>query len=205
MHALGSSVLVFADTTHAIHHDVGKPLSKRPSLRPGAWASFGARLTRVADAVAAEGVSLAYHHHLGTIVQSPDDIASLMANTGPSVKLLLDTGHAAWAGADPVELARVHAARIAQIHASDIRADTLRRAQDWSYQRAVVEGAFTVPGDGVVDFGRVFARLPRFEGWVVVETRPDTRTDPIDRARLGELHLRRVLADTGHLRLEMAA
>ena len=76
----------------------------------------------LADAVAAEGVALAYHHHMGTVVQTGAEIDRLMATTGSSVKLLLDTGHATFAGADPVALARRHRARIAHVHCKDVRA-----------------------------------------------------------------------------------
>ena len=146
--------------------DRSKPLSQRPRLRSGDWTEWGKRLTQVADRTLAEGVRVAYHHHMGTIVESADDIDALMNATGPSVSLLLDTGHATWGGADPVALARKYRARIAHFHAKDVRKPILdkARAGDWSFLDAILGqgdelGVYTVPGDGVVDYPAVFAEL----------------------------------------------
>src|SRR5262249_17713645 len=107
--AAGSTVLVFAEVGGAIHGELHTPLSERPRLSAGDWAELGRRVSDVARRTAAEGVRLAYHHHMGTVVQSEADIDALMAATGPEVGLLLDTGHASFAGADPVALAQRHA------------------------------------------------------------------------------------------------
>src|SRR5215470_10613438 len=133
--AVGSTVLVFADTSGAIHADLQRPLAQRPQLAPGDWRQFGRRLTELAAATSAEGVRLVYHHHMGTVVQSEADIDALMEVTGPEVGLLLDTGHARFAGADPVALARRHAARIDHLHAKDVRAEVAARAarEEWSF------------------------------------------------------------------------
>lgn len=147
-----------------------------------------------------EGVRLVYHHHMGTVVQSEDDIHVLMAATGPAVGLLLDTGHATWGGADPAQLARRYRGRIAHVHAKDVRPDVMARAraEDWSFLRAVVEGVYTVPGDGVVDYPAVFRALPGYAGWVVIEAEQDpARANPLAYATLGYANLRRCLADAG--------
>ena len=194
--ALGSPVLVFAEVSGAVHGDLARPLSERPVLTARDWRGLGARLTEVAAATAAEGVRLAYHHHMGTVVQSAADIDALMQATGPEVGLLLDTGHAAFAGADPQALASRYAPRIVHVHAKDVRAGTLERARsgNWSFLRAVLEGVFTVPGDGSVDFKRVFAQLPDYRGWVVLEAEQDpARADPLTYATLGYRNLRRLL------------
>lgn len=196
--AAGSSVLVFADVSGAIHGDVTRPLSQRPRLSPRDWGEFGRRLTQLAAATAAEGVRLAYHHHMGTVVQSEGDIAALMDATGPEVSLLLDTGHAAFAGADPAALARRYAARISHLHAKDVRAAVCERArrEDWSFLRAVVAGVFTVPGDGSIGFERVFEELRGYAGWVILEAEQDPgKADPMTYATLGYRNLRRLLAE----------
>jgi len=77
--AMGSSVLVFAETSNAIHGDIATPLSRRPVLQAGQWAEFGRRMSEVADATLREGVRLVYHHHMGTVVQDEADIDALMA------------------------------------------------------------------------------------------------------------------------------
>jgi myo-inosose-2 dehydratase len=194
----GSSVLVFADVSGAVHGDPRRPLSERPRMRPGAWPEFGRRLSEVAASTAAEGVRLAYHHHMGTLVQSAADIEALMDATGSEVGLLLDTGHATFAGADPVSLARRYATRIAHVHAKDVRAAVQKRAlgENWSFLQAVVEGVFTVPGDGCVDFEQVFRELRGYAGWLVLEAEQDPkRADPMTYASLGYRNLRRLVAE----------
>jgi len=196
--SVGSSVLVFADVSGAIHGDVRRPLSQRPQLASGDWREFGRRVTEVAASTAAEGVRLAYHHHMGTVVQSEEDIDALMSATGTDVGLLLDTGHASFAGADPVSLARRYASRICHVHAKDVRAAVCQqaRAEDWSFLHAVVRGVFTVPGDGSVDFGRVFDALRPYSGWVILEAEQDPKNaDPLTYASLGYRNLRRLIRE----------
>ena len=86
-------------------------------------------MTEVAETVAKEGVALAYHHHMGTVVQSGEDIDAFMESTGNAVKLLLDTGHATFGGADPVALAKKYRTRIAHVHCKDVRKDVLATAR----------------------------------------------------------------------------
>jgi len=196
--ALGSEVLVFADVSGAIHGDRERALAQRPRLAAAHWREFGHRLTQVAAATAAEGVQLAYHHHMGTVVQSESDIDTLMEVTGAEVGLLLDTGHARFAGGDPAEVARRYAARVRHVHAKDVRAEVAARAlhEDWSFLHAVVEGVFTVPGDGCVPFDRVFQELRSYSGWIVLEAEQDPdKADPLCYATLGLRNLRRLVAE----------
>jgi inosose dehydratase len=198
--AMGCEVLILAETSNAIHGDRGKPLDQRPVLRAQEWPEFGRRLTTLGDAVLREGLRLVYHHHMGTIVQSEADIDALMAATGPSVHLLLDTGHASFAGADPAALARRHRDRIAHFHAKDVRPDVTARAtaERLSFLDAVVAGVFTVPGDGCVDFPAVLRALPGYCDWAVVEAEQDPdKANPLAYAKLGYANLRRYLAEAG--------
>jgi len=192
LEALGAKVLIAAETTGAVHGDRSTPVSMRPRLAEGDWSGFAAGLTAVAEAVAARGLDLVYHHHMGTVIESEAEIDRLMAETGAAVKLLLDTGHATYAGADPVALARRHAARIGHVHCKDIRGEILRQARegDWSFLDAVVAGVFTVPGDGDVDFASVLAQLPGYSGWLVVEAEQDPeKAPPAVYAKLGHDNL----------------
>jgi inosose dehydratase len=200
--AMGCTVLVFAETSGAVHGDRATALSHRPVMADAEWHAFTARLTELADAVAAEGVALAYHHHMGTVVQTDADIDRLMTTTGASVKLLLDTGHATFAGADPVALARRHRARIAHVHCKDARLAVMREALDgdWSFLDSVVAGVFTVPGDGGVDFPSVLQELPGYSGWLVVEAEQDpVKAHPLTYATMGHANLRRLAATAGLL------
>ncbi len=196
--ALGCEVVMLAETSNAIHGDRGKPLAERPVLGDRDWHEFAARVTALADRTLSEGMRLTYHHHMGTIVESERDIDALMAATGPSVHLLLDTGHATFAGADPAALARRYRARISHLHAKDVRRDVMEQARRarMSFLDAVIAGVFTVPGDGCVDYPSVFGALPGYAGWVVLEAEQDpAKANPLTYARMGYANLRRYLAE----------
>ncbi|GGH14147.1 myo-inosose-2 dehydratase [Alsobacter metallidurans] len=203
--AMGSNVLVFAETSNAIHGDRAKPLSHRPVMRQGDWAEFGRRITQVAERTWAEGVRLVYHHHMGTIVETGADIDAFMASTGEAAHLLLDTGHATWGGADPADLARRYRDRISHVHAKDVRKPIMEkaRAKGWSFLDAVLGegselGVYTVPGDGMVDYASVFKALPGYSGWVVVEAEQDPeKANPLQYAKRGVAHLRSALKEAG--------
>ena len=198
--AMGCGVLILAETSNAIHGDRAVPLSRRPVLPDEDWKQFGRRLTELAEAVAEEGLDVAYHHHMGTVVQSEADIDRLMSSTGRALKLLLDTGHATFAGVDPVALARRYRARVAHVHCKDVRRDVMAVSQrlDRSFLDAVVAGVFTVPGDGMVDFPAVLTALPGYAGWLVVEAEQDPeRAHPLTYARLGRENLDRYARQAG--------
>jgi inosose dehydratase len=198
--AMGTPVFIVAETSNAIHGDRSKRLSQRPSLASHDWAEYGRKMTRLAELLKAEGMQLVYHHHMGTIVQSEDDIHAFMASTVEPVHLLLDTGHATWGGADPAALARRYKPRISHVHTKDVRAAVKARSEagDWSFLDSVIEGVYTVPGDGMVDFASVFRELKGYSGWVVVEAEQDpAKANPKQYATKGFKHLRMVLAETG--------
>jgi inosose dehydratase len=193
---MGCDVVIVAECTGAVHGDRGTTLSRRPVMADADWAEFGRRLTRLGEATAERGLALVYHHHMGTVVQTGADIDTLMDETGKAVKLLLDTGHATFAGADPVVLARRHARRIGHVHCKDVRMAVMQGclARDSSFLDAVVEGVFTVPGDGAVDFAGVFAEIHDYEGWLVVEAEQDpAKAEPLRYAILGRETLTRLI------------
>jgi inosose dehydratase len=192
--AMGCAVLVYAETSRSIAGDRCRPLSGRPRLGDGGWRDFGGRLTELAERLSRHGIRLVYHHHIGTVVESEAEIDRLMAAAGDSVALLLDTGHLAFAGADPAVLARRYGHRIAHVHCKDVRRDVLAgvRAGDASFLDAVIGGVFTVPGDGCIDFGPVLAALAaaHYSGWLVVEAEQDpVKAPPLTHARLGFEHM----------------
>jgi myo-inosose-2 dehydratase len=200
LRAMGSDVLVFAETSNAIHGDRSKPLSQRPVLKDADWAEFGRRVTQVAEHTLAHGVRLVYHHHMGTIVESESDIDAYMRSTGPAAHLLLDTGHATWGGGDPAALARRYRTRISHVHTKDVRKDVMEsaKAENWSFLDSVLEGVYTVPGDGMVDFVSVFRELPGYTGWVVIEAEQDPKkAHPLTYAKMGYANLTRFLTEAG--------
>ncbi len=200
--AMGCAVLVYAETSGSIAGDRHRPLSDRPKLCDGEWGDFAGRLTELAEHLSRRGIRLAYHHHMGTVVQSEAEIDRLMAATGASVGLLLDTGHLAFAAGDPVTLARRHGHRINHVHCKDVRRDVLARvrAADTSFLDAVLDGVFTVPGDGAIDFIGVCAALAAagYRGWLVVEAEQDpAKAPPLAYARLGFANLCASIAQAG--------
>ena len=125
-----------------------------------------------------------------------------MASTGPAVGLLFDCGHSIFSGGDPVTLARRHAARVVHVHCKDSRRDVLRqaRASDQSFMQAVLDGVFTMPGDGFIDFATLFSILrdTGYSGWVVAEAEQDpAKAQPLTYARMGFCNLARFALKAG--------
>jgi inosose dehydratase len=202
LQAMGCAVLIFAETTDSIAGARGTPLSRRPRLVESDWPGFGAALTQLAEHVAKRGLALAYHHHMGTVVESAAEIDRLMDATGPAVGLLLDTGHLAYAGADPLAVAERHRGRINHVHCKDVRPAVLDRVRrdDASFLDAVVEGVFTVPGDGAIDYAPLLALLAGagYRGWLVVEAEQDPeKAHPPTYARKGFDYLSRTARGAG--------
>lgn len=201
LQAMGCGVLIFAEVTGCIHSDPGARLSQRPRLEAGQWREFGRRMSQLASVAADQGLELCYHHHMGTVVQSEDDIDALMSATSDEVRLLLDTGHAVFAGADPLALAKTYSGRIGHLHCKDVRPGVLGNClnRDCSFLDAVLDGVFTVPGDGCVDYESIFATLAQaqYSGWVVVEAEQDPSVSPpLKYARMGHQHLAATIDQT---------
>lgn len=204
---MGCGVLVYAETSGGIAGDRHRPLSSRPRLSDSDWPDFGARLTELAERLSQRGIRLVYHHHMGTVVENAVEIGHLMAATNDSVGLVLDTGHLAFAGADPAAIAWRYGHRIEHVHCKDVRRDILDRvrAADASFLDAVLEGVFTVPGDGCLDFGEVLAALAatHYSGWLVVEAEQNpAKALPLVYARLGFAQLGAAVTRAGLLREE---
>jgi inosose dehydratase len=202
LRALDCRVFICAETSNAIHSDRSRPLSATPQLDRLGWAPFGAKLTEVADHVAAQGLRFAYHHHLGTVVESGEDIERFLESTGASVGLTVDTGHAALGGVDAVALIQAHPQRVAHVHCKDIRGKVFHKikAEDGSFLRGVLDGMFTVPGDGDLDFGKVMQALAAigYSGWIIVEAEQDPSiADPQRYGELGLKTLRREASAAG--------
>ncbi|SON58118.1 Inosose dehydratase [Hartmannibacter diazotrophicus] len=196
----GAEVLIVCECTRTVHGVKEAPLSRRPVMTDAEWDAFLPRMTRFAELVKDYGLQLVYHHHMGTVVQTEPEIDRLMAGTGPAVKLLLDTGHATWGGADPVRLARLYRDRIGHFHAKDVREDVRAKseASDWSFLDSVLEGVYTQPGDGKVDYVSVFREIPDYSGWVVIEAEQDPeKANPKQYVTMGFANLNRFLKEAG--------
>lgn len=200
----GCKVMIVCETSNAIHGDAAKPVNDRPTLTAAEMVAFGTKLEAFAAYLTSQGVTLVYHHHMGTIVESPDEIDAFMAATGPHTHLLFDAGHCAFGGGDPVAVLTKHAARVRHFHAKNIRpAITAKvRAEGWSFLQGVVGGAFTVPGDkeGGVDFGPLLKILEahKYDGWIVIEAEQDPNArNPLLYQTLGLATLKRLSKEAG--------
>ncbi|MHA1524539.1 MAG: myo-inosose-2 dehydratase [Alphaproteobacteria bacterium] len=200
---LGAKIFIMAETTNAVHGAPGLPLAQTPVLDPGDWAPFGRRMGEFCVMLRDQGLAPAYHHHMGTVVETRDEIDRFMAVSGPEVGLLLDTGHATFAGVDPARLARDYGAQITHVHCKDIRENVRAAlAPDASFLDGVIEGVFTVPGDGDVDFTGALSEIAKtpYEGWLVVEAEQDPKkADPEQYANLGFTNLHSLAAQAGLL------
>lgn len=182
----GCKVVVYGEVAGSIQGRVDTPLAKRPRFTSDAqWAGYAKKLNAFGEHLKARyGITLAYHHHMGAYVESPADADRLMAETDPAkVGLLFDTGHAYFGGAaDPVALLKKHLTRVVHVHCKDVRPAVIAQARNdgWSFLNGVINGTFTVPGDGVIDFDAVLTTLHAggYEGWLVVEAEQDPAVAP---------------------------
>jgi len=199
---LGAPVMVYAETTGTVQNQIDVPVADRPVMSDEEHKTYGEKLTALADWLQAEGCPMSYHHHMGTVVETEREVDLLMANTGGAVGLLLDTGHLTFAGGDVLGTTRRHGARINHVHCKDIRPDVLAKlkAERWSFLNGVLEGVFTVPGDGMIDYGP-FAKLLAevgYAGWVVVEAEQDpVKAPPLEYAKIGYGALTEAFGDAG--------
>ncbi|MCL7406881.1 myo-inosose-2 dehydratase [Paradonghicola geojensis] len=196
-------VCIVCETSNAIHGS-DKPVNDRPTLTSDEMTAFGAKLEEFAQYLADQGVTLVYHHHMGTIVESPEEIDAFMAATGPATHLLFDAGHCAFGGGDPVAVLTKHVGRVRHFHAKNIRPSITEkvRAEGLSFLQGVVQGAFTVPGDqeGGVDFKPLLQILAdnNYDGWIVIEAEQDPEVrNPLLYQTLGLHTLKRIATETG--------
>jgi inosose dehydratase len=182
----GVDVVVYGECAGTIQGQIDTPVSKRPHFGSEAlWQGYAQRLNAFgAHLLQTYGIRLAYHHHMGAYVESPADIDKLMALTDPTkVFLLFDTGHAYFGGAtSPVDLLKKHVDRVAHVHCKDVRTTVIAKARNegWSFLNGVINGTFTVPGDGSIDYAAVLALLKAggYQGWLVVEAEQDPAVAP---------------------------
>ncbi|RQH01561.1 myo-inosose-2 dehydratase [Paraburkholderia dinghuensis] len=178
----GATVMVYGEVADSIQ-GAPRPLYQRPRFFTDAqWDAYAARVDAFARYTLSRGVRLAYHHHMGAYVETSADVDMLMARTSDAVGLLFDTGHITFAGGDPVAVLDRHIARVCHVHCKDVRPAVVKlaRNRNWSFLDAVLAGAFTVPGDGAVNFPAIVGRLKRhgYRGWFVVEAEQDPVVAP---------------------------
>lgn len=194
----GATVVVYGEVADSIQ-GAAAPLFKRPRfVRQRQWAEYAEKLNVFARHTLARGIRTAYHHHMGAYVETSDDVDTLMALTSEDVGLLFDSGHITFAGGDAAEVLAKHVRRVCHVHCKDVRPAVIRlaRNRNWSFLQAVINGAFTVPGDGAIDFGSLLQILNGhgYAGWLVVEAEQDPAVAPsYAYAEKGYRHLREIV------------
>jgi inosose dehydratase len=195
---LGARVAIVAECTRCIHGTrdaaLGFGNTLGPRLAEAEWPRFIAGLRELITVAAAEEMKIVYHHHMGTVIQEEADLDRLLRSV-PELFLLLDPGHLAFAGIDPIGVAQRYAARIAHVHLKSVRPAIVDRvrSEGWSFYRAVSEGVFTIPGDGSVDFPALFRILAAvdYRGWLVVEAEEDpTKVPALPKAKIARAYVR---------------
>jgi inosose dehydratase len=200
--ACGSKVVVWAETSGTVQGRRDVPVADRPVMGEDEWPGYLERIGKLADWMAANGVRMAFHHHMGTVIERAHEIDRLLEGTPATVGLLYDTGHLTFAGEDPVAVARRWARRINHVHTKDVRPDVLRRvhAERLSFLEAVLAGVYTVPGDGCIDFAAALRPVADagYSGWVICEAEQDpAKAHPLTYARKGYAHLRATVEKLG--------
>lgn len=194
--ALNAPCIVYAECSNTIQGQIATPVSQRPKLSREQVRAYAAKLSALAQWTADQGVELAYHHHMGSMIEDAEDIDWLMEGSDPALALLIDTGHLQFAGVDVLSVLDKWGDRIRHVHFKDVREEVVKavRARDGSFLDAVAAGAFTVPGDptGSIDFQAVTDKLKSlgYEGWIVVEAEQDpTKADPFTYSKMGFEHI----------------
>ena len=194
--------MVFAEITNSVQGDPRIPLSKRPRLNEEVWKKFIFRINEISKMMIDEGMPLAYHHHMGTVIETENETTRLIENTNDNVKLLIDTGHMLFAQGNFVKLAKNFSERLIHVHCKDIRKNILNNSlkNDSTFRQAFLDGAFTVPGDGCIDYEPFLKVLKEnnYEGWLVVEAEQDpSKANPFKYAKIGYDYLSQTAMECG--------
>lgn len=201
--AVDAPCIVYGEVGRSIQGQRDIPLGKKPTLSDEEMKDYGRKVTAFGEWCAEQGMPLSYHHHMAAVVETEPELDAFMRHSGEGIPLLLDAGHLAFARGDPLRAIDKHHARINHVHVKDIRravVDGLDRTKQ-SFLDAVALGAFTVPGDGSLDFGAIVQRLADhgYEGWFVVEAEQDpVKAPPLKMAQIGYKELMRVMTTAGY-------
>ena len=197
-----SPCMVFAEVTKSIQGDPITPLSQKPKLTEDEWKLLISRINEIGKMMLDENMPLAYHHHMGTVIETESETRRLIESTNDDVKLLIDTGHMLFAGGNTIKLTEDFIERIIHIHCKDIRKDVLEKSlkNDSTFRKAFLDGAFTVPGDGCINYKPFLTILKNknYEGWLVVEAEQDpAKANPFEYAKIGYNYLSKTAKECG--------
>ena len=197
--AVGANRINVSEQSYSIQGKTDVPVltgGHKHVMNDEEWDRFTKGLNHLGKIAKDNGFKLCFHHHMGTVVQTSEETDRMMSNTDPDlVFLCYDTGHFTFAGEDPLAMLKKYGSRIGHVHLKDMRLPVVEKVREegWSFLKAVREGAFTVPGDGDVDFDPIFKVLSEngYEGWLLVEAEQDpAKADPLEYAIKGRTYIR---------------
>ncbi len=197
-----SPCMVFAEVTNSVQSDPKTPLSKKPKLSEEEWKLLISRINEISKMMIDENMPLAYHHHMGTVIETEAETRRLIESTDDSVKLLIDTGHMLFARGNSIKITEDFIERIIHVHCKDIRKNVLEKSlkNDSTFRQAFLDGAFTVPGDGCIDYKPFLTLLKNknYSGWLVVEAEQDpAKANPFEYAKIGYNYLSKTAKECG--------
>lgn len=186
---VGARCIGVSEQSYSIQGMLDHPIQEgKYVMNEEEWEVLVSGLNRLGRIAKEKGLILTFHHHMGTVIQTEEEIDRFMESVDPElVYLLFDSGHLSFAGIDPEQILRKYVSRVRHVHLKDLRKDIVEqsRKERWSFLKGVREGTFTVPGDGDVDFGSILQILEEadYQGWIVVEAEQDpARANPLEYA-----------------------
>ena len=193
-----ADVFVFADVSGSIQGDQSRKLSTRPNMDDEEFVEYCKKINEISNRLNNEGMPMSYHEHMGTIIQTEHDVDRFMENTNDNTFLLYDTGHLLFAQADYERVLKNYVTKINHVHCKDIRKNILENSlkNDLSFRESFLDGVFTVPGDGCIDYEPLFKILYEnsYENWLIIEAEQDPiKANPLEYAKIGYTYLTKCL------------
>ena len=200
---VNAEVFVFADVSGSIQGDQSRKLSTRPNMDNEEFIEYCKKINEISNRLNGEGIPMSYHEHMGTIIQTEHDVDRFMENTNENTFLLYDTGHLLFAQADYKRVLKNYVSKINHVHCKDIRQNILENSleNDLSFRESFLEGVFTVPGDGCIDYEPLFKILHEnnYEKWLIIEAEQDPKkANPLEYAKIGYKYLSKSLSNTNY-------
>ena len=188
--AMGAKVIGASEQSYSVQGQLDTPIfGHKYEMNDQEWDTFCTGMNKLGKIAKEEyGIALTFHHHMGTVVQSLAEVDRMMENTDPEyVSLLFDTGHFTYCGEDPLEVVKKYVHRIKHVHLKDIRPEVVEQVkkENMSFLAGVRAGAFTIPGDGCINYDPIFKVLEDagYEGYMVVEAEQDpAKANPFEYA-----------------------
>ena len=195
---VNADVFVFADVSGSIQGDQTKRLSTRPTMEDDEFVEYCKKINDISNRLSDEGIPMSYHEHMGTIIQTENDVDRFMNNTNQNTFLLYDTGHLLFAEANYERVLKNYISKINHVHCKDIRQNILENSlkNDLSFRESFLDGVFTVPGDGCIDYEPLFEILYQnnYDKWLIIEAEQDPKkANPLEYAKIGYTYLSKTL------------